>query len=224
MHLLSTLNYYVLYYILNRKIENAVLGFIMSVAMFHFLSNLWNKKNDENFDIHNPTEFFDNDDKAVSEYLTADLMKMRLYRAIEVDWDSGTGFKTINEFLKKENENGKIMIKEVIHKSFEDNYGRVEIKSTLPHEEILEKYAKLSFTDGIIFTPQEREAFEDYKKNFSPTDLNEELLNEFYKELEIVGNWNHLPYNWENMVTNMFVEIRNYYAKKGNNWRPTELH
>ena len=39
-----------------------------------------------------------------------------------------------------------------------------------------------------------------------------------------VGKWKPLTPKWEEMVTKMFVEIRNYYEKDGKTWSPLETH
>ena len=162
------------------------IGVIGSVCLWYFFSHKENKKHDEKHYVYNPIELFDNDDKDVKEYLTADMLKMRLYKTVEYDLSSGTGFILIDEYLMKEDDNHKILLKEVSRKNENDNYGKRTIETSLPHELIFEKYAQLSFTDEKfrILTDEEKEKVEEYKTTFSPDNLNEKLRAEYYKDLE----------------------------------------
>ena len=202
------------------------IGAICSLCLWYYFSNKEKKKHDEQYDVYNPTEFFDNDDKEVSECLTADMMKMRLYREVIVDMSSGTGFEITDEFLMKEDDNKKILIKEVCKKTKTDNYGKGTIETSLPHELIFEKYAELSFNDEEfrLLDDEEKEKFEEYKTTFTPDDLNEKLRKEYYKDLKRVGSWNPPPKDWDYMVTKMFVDIRKFYEKNGKSWSPIEHH
>ena len=202
------------------------IGVIGSVCLWYFFSHKENKKHDEKHYVYNPIELFDNDDKDVKEYLTADMLKMRLYKTVEYDLSSGKGFILIDEYLMKEDDNHKILIKEVSRKNEDDNYGKRTIETSLPHELIFEKYAQLSFTDEKfrILVDEEKEKYEEYKTTFSPDDLNDRLRKEYYKDLERVGSWNPPPKDWDYMVTKMFVDIRTFYEKDGKSWSPIEYH
>ena len=95
------------------------IGVIFFLCISYYFYKTERNKRDEKYDVYNPTEFFDYSDEFMSCFLRADMLKMRLYYERQ-----SSEYRVLSyciEYLMKENEGGKILIKEILNT--EENSG-----------------------------------------------------------------------------------------------------
>ena len=205
------------------------IGVIFFLCISYYFYKTERNKRDEYYDVHNPKEYFDHDDNEyvfgsdVYEYLTADMMKMRLFRELII---SGLpNFST--EYLMKEDEGGKILIREILEREGDKSYS--------PEEHLWKHFSRKNYSSTMSFwephppessehNPEEYAKFQEYLEKLTPDDFDAELRELYDEKMKTVGKWKPLTPKWEEMVTKMFVEIRNYYEKDGKTWSPLETH
>jgi hypothetical protein len=184
----------------------------------------------------------------ISIVISADLREM-IFKMTEY---AGT-----DEYLLSEDEDGKLWIKKTRHISYPEKIldyrdGQTErVWETNPTTSELsftpEEYKKKRFLENLFFDDLflvkyggfnnahktgeiDCEEFKEFKKSFSPDDLDDDKRKEFDESIECAGKWIRISHPYlmlgifDYFVANWLRDCRSYYHNIGQVWIPPVKH